>query len=133
MHRGTLSLAAAAILLLFGSTIGFAQTVTPPSTPANCVQNAGNTDLACGSGAVAQPGTGTTALGINAKANGDAATALGAGAVAGSISAVAVGQIANASATGAIAIGQGAQATGRIGDRHRLRGTRARGPSGRDR
>jgi len=112
MHRGTFRLATATILLLLTSSIGLAQTVTPPSTPANCVQNAGNTDLACGSGAVAQPGTGTTALGINAKANGDAATALGAGAIAGSISAVAVGQTANASATGAIAMGQGAQATG---------------------
>jgi hypothetical protein len=42
----------------------FAQTVTPPSAPANCVQNAGNQDLACGASSVAQPGTGTTALGI---------------------------------------------------------------------
>jgi hypothetical protein len=66
---------------LLASSIGLAQTVTPPSTPANSVQNAGNTDLACGSGAVAQPGTGTTALGINAKAFAFS-TALGAGAQA---------------------------------------------------
>jgi hypothetical protein len=112
MYRGTFRLATAATLLLFHSTIGFAQTVTGGGTPANCVQNAPNQDLACGSGSVASPGTGTTALGINAKANGDAATALGASAIAGSISAVAVGQGANASATGAVAMGQGAQATG---------------------
>jgi hypothetical protein len=89
-----------------------AQTVFGSSSPANCVQNAPNLDLACGSGAAASPGTGTTALGINAKASGDAATALGAAANAGSISAVAVGQGANASSTGAVAMGQGAQATG---------------------
>jgi hypothetical protein len=89
-----------------------AQTVFGAGTPANCVQNAPNSDLACASGSVASPGTGTTAVGVNAKANGDAATAFGAGATATSISAIAVGQGANASSTGAIAIGQGAQATG---------------------
>ena len=89
-----------------------AQTVFGAGTPANCVQNAPNSDLACGSGSVASPGTGTTALGINAKANGDAATAVGASATATSISAIAVGQGANASATGSVAIGQGASATG---------------------
>ncbi|MEJ0076212.1 MAG: hypothetical protein WDO17_12320 [Alphaproteobacteria bacterium] len=112
MHRGTYRLAAAGIFLLFGSSIGFAQTVTGGGTPANCVQNAPNTDLACGSGSVASPGTGTTALGINAQANGDAATAVGAGATATSISATSFGQNAAASGTGAIAIGQGASATG---------------------
>src|SRR5205085_5566073 len=89
-----------------------AQTVFGAGTPANCVQNAPNLDLACGSDAAASPGTGTTALGINAHASGDAATAIGAAATAGSISAVAVGQNANANATGAVAIGQGANATG---------------------
>ena len=89
-----------------------AQTVTGSGTPANCVQNAPNLDLACGSGAVASPGTGTTALGIDAKANGDAATAVGANANANSIAATAFGQNTVASATGSIAIGQGANATG---------------------
>jgi len=89
-----------------------AQTVTGAGTPANCVQNAPNSALACASGSVASPGTGTTALGVNAKANGDAATAVGAGATATSISAIAVGQGANASATGSVAMGQGASATG---------------------
>lgn len=104
--------ARAGIVLSFLASAASAQTVTPPSTPANCVQNVGNTDFACGSGSVAQPGTGTMAVGVNAKANGDASTAVGAGATAGSISAVAVGQGANASSTGAIAMGQGASATG---------------------
>ena len=103
--------AAIASSLAFAMPAG-AQTVFGSGTPANCVQNAGNLDLACGSGAVASPGTGTTALGINAKANGDAATALGASANAGSISAIAVGEGSNASATGSVAIGQGANATG---------------------
>jgi trimeric autotransporter adhesin len=112
MHQGAFRLATAAFLLQLCSTIGFAQTVTPPSTPANCVQNVGNSDFACGSGSVAQPGTGTMAIGVNAKANGDAATAVGAGATATSISATSFGQGAAATSTGAIAIGQGAQATG---------------------
>jgi trimeric autotransporter adhesin len=89
-----------------------AQTVFGSGTPANCVQNAGNLDLACGSGSVASPGTGTTALGINAQAKGDAATAIGAEASAGSISAIAIGQNSVASATGSVAAGQGANSTG---------------------
>ena len=89
-----------------------AQTVTGSGTPANCVQNAPNLDLACGSGSVASPGTGTTAVGVNAQANGDAATAFGANANASSIAAIAVGQNSVASATGAVAVGQGANATG---------------------
>jgi hypothetical protein len=56
---------------------GRAQTVMPPSAPANCVQNAGNGELACGSGATASPGTGATAVGINAQATADAAVAFG--------------------------------------------------------
>lgn len=102
----------AGIALSLLASVASAQTVTPPSAAANCVQNAGNSDFACGSGSVAQPGTGTTAIGVNAKANGDATTAIGAGATAGSISAIAVGQGANATSTGAIALGQGASATG---------------------
>src|SRR5438876_9462419 len=74
------------------ATLASAQTVTGSGTPANCVQNAPNLDLACGSGSVASPGTGTTALGIDAKANGDAATAVGANANANSIAATAFGQ-----------------------------------------
>lgn len=112
MLRATCRLVAAGILLLSASTAGLAQTVFGASSPANCVQNAANSDLACASGSVASPGSGTTAIGVNAKANGDAATAVGAGAQASSISATSFGQGANASATGSVAIGQGASATG---------------------
>jgi hypothetical protein len=105
--------ACAGIVSLFGLIApANAQTVTGSGTPANCVQNSGNLDLACGHDSVASPGSGTTALGINAKANGDAATAVGANAAAGSIAAIAVGQNSIASATGAVAVGQGANATG---------------------
>jgi trimeric autotransporter adhesin len=106
------SVSAGIVLVSASALPAAAQTVFGTGTPANCVQNAPNTDLACGSGSVASPGTGTTAVGINAKANGDAATAFGAGATATSISATSFGQGAAASATGAIAIGQGASATG---------------------
>jgi autotransporter adhesin len=108
-----LSVVFAGTVSLFGlAAPASAQTVTGNGTPANCVQNAPNLDLACGSGSVASPGTGTTALGITAKANGDAATAVGANASASSISSIAVGQNSVASATGAVAVGQGASATG---------------------
>ena len=108
-----LCLVAAGIVSLPGFILpASAQTVTGAGTPANCVQNAPNLDLACGSGSVASPGTGTTALGVNAKANGDAATAVGANANANSISATAFGQNTVASAMGSVAIGQGANATG---------------------
>jgi hypothetical protein len=107
-----LAATAGSILLFSFSASAIAQTVTGSGTPANCVQNSGNLDLACGHDSVASPGTGTTALGINAQAHGDAATAVGANASAGSISAVAVGQNSIASATGAVALGQGANATG---------------------
>jgi hypothetical protein len=89
-----------------------AQTVTGNSTPANCVQNVPEGDFACGSGSVASPGSGTMAIGVNAKANGDAATAVGFNSNASSISATAFGQNAQATSTGAVALGQGANATG---------------------
>ena len=102
----------AAIVLAGGLAAPAAtQTVTGSGTPANCVQNAPNLDLACASGSVASPGTGTTAVGVDAKASGDAATAFGANANASSIAAIAVGQNAVASATGAVSFGQGANAT----------------------
>jgi YadA head domain repeat (2 copies) len=47
--------------------------------------------LACGSGATASPGTGATAIGINAKATADAAVAFGSNANASAISAMAFG------------------------------------------
>lgn len=53
------------------------QAVTAPSPPAICNQNAGNGELTCGPGATASPGTGATAIGINAKATADAAMAFG--------------------------------------------------------
>lgn len=77
-----------------------AQTVMPPSGPATCVQNAGNGELACGSGATASPGTGATAIGINATATADAAVAFGSSANASSISAMAFGLNAVASQQG---------------------------------
>lgn len=55
---------AAGLCLLAGTAITDAQTVMGAGTPANCVQNAGNGELACGSGATAAPGTGATAIGI---------------------------------------------------------------------
>jgi hypothetical protein len=104
------ALAGSALLTL--TVAAPAQTVTPPSTQANCAENVDNLDFACGSGSVAQPGTGTTAIGVNAKANGDATTAIGASAAASSISAIAVGQNSVASGTGSVAVGQGANSTG---------------------
>lgn len=89
-----------------------AQTVMGAGTPANCVQNAPNGELACGQGSTAAPGTGATAIGIGAKATADAAMAFGQDAIASSISAMAFGKGANASSTGAVAVGQGATATG---------------------
>jgi len=68
---------AALVIGLSAASGGRAQTVMPPSAAANCVQNAGNGELACGSGATANPGTGATAGGINAKATADAAVAFG--------------------------------------------------------
>jgi Head domain of trimeric autotransporter adhesin len=84
-----------------------AQTVMPPSAPANCVQNAGNGELACGSGATASPGTGATAIGINAKATADAAVAFGSNANASAISAMAFGLGTTASEQGSVAVGAG--------------------------
>src|SRR3981189_2988354 len=81
-----------------------AQNVMPPSAPASCVQNAGNGELACGSGATANPGTGATALGINAKATADAAVAVGPNANASSISAMAFGLNTVASNQGSVAV-----------------------------
>jgi hypothetical protein len=89
-----------------------AQTVMSPSTPANCVQNAGNGELACGSGATASPGTGATAIGINAKATADAAVAFGSNANASAISAMAFGLNTVASNQGSVAVGQGATSSG---------------------
>jgi hypothetical protein len=89
-----------------------AQTVMSPSTAANCVQNAGNGELACGSGATASPGTGATAIGINAKATADAAVAFGSNASASAISAMAFGLGTTASQQGSVAMGQGAASSG---------------------
>lgn len=75
-RRGLAPLAAS-LYLLAGAAIANAQTVMGAGTPANCVQNAGNGELACGSGATAAPGTGATAIGIEAKATADAAVAFG--------------------------------------------------------
>jgi hypothetical protein len=89
-----------------------AQTVGGSSSPASCVQNAGNGELACGSGSVANPGTGATGIGINAKASADDAMAFGFGANASSISAMAFGSGASAINQGSVAVGQGANSTG---------------------
>jgi len=103
---------AVCLYLLAGSAIANAQTVMGAGTPANCVQNAGNGELACGSGSTAAPGTGATAIGIDAKATADAAVALGYKANAASISAMAFGENTTASAMGSVAVGQGAMASG---------------------
>src|SRR5262245_18778656 len=113
LRSPAIRLAATALTASVLSVTGFmgvahAQTVPGGGTPANCVQNIPEGDFACGSGSVASPGSGTMAIGVNAKANGDAATAVGFNATAGSISATAFGQNAQATSTGAVAIGQGA-------------------------
>jgi trimeric autotransporter adhesin len=103
---------AALVIGLSAPSAGRAQTVMPPSAPANCVQNAGNGELACGSGATASPGTGATAVGINAKATADAAVAFGSNANASAISAMAFGLGTAASQQGSVALGQGATSSG---------------------
>ena len=103
---------AALVIGLSAPSGGRAQTVMPPSTPANCVQNAGNGELACGSGATANPGTGATAIGINAKATADGAVAFGSNANASAISAMAFGLGTAASEQGSVALGQGATSSG---------------------
>src|SRR5262245_30982420 len=107
-----LSAFAAPAIALSAAAIAYAQTVTPPSTTANCAQNVGNSQLACGSGAIANPGTGATAIGINAKATADAAMAFGSNANAIAISAMAFGLGTAASQQGSIAVGQGATSSG---------------------
>jgi trimeric autotransporter adhesin len=106
------SLVASAFVGLSGMSAVLAQSVMSPSTPANCVQNAGNGELACGSGATANPGTGATAIGINAKATADAAVAFGSNANASSISSMAFGLNTVASNQGSVAVGQGATSSG---------------------
>lgn len=103
---------ALSIFFLLSSDEILAQSVMGAGTPANCVQNAPNGELACGQGATAAPGTGATAIGINAKATADAAMAFGQDAIASAISAMGFGKGANANAMGAVAVGQGASATG---------------------
>ena len=103
---------AAVVIGLSAPPGGRAQTVMPPSAPANCVQNAGNGELACGSGATANPGTGATAVGINAQATADAAVAFGSNANASAISAMAFGLGTAASQQGSVALGQGAISIG---------------------
>ena len=103
---------AALVIALSAAVTAHAQTVMPPSSAASCAQNAGNGELACGSGATASPGTGATAVGINAKATADAAVALGSNANASAIAAMAFGIGATASQQGSVAIGQGAISSG---------------------
>ena len=64
-HRALARIAAALCVFAAANGIAQAQTVMGAGTPANCVQNAGNGELACGSGSTAAPGTGATAIGIN--------------------------------------------------------------------
>lgn len=104
---------AAGLCLLAGShDVANAETVMGSGAPVNCVQNAGNGELACGAGATAAPGTGATAIGINAKATADAAMAFGFNTNAGSIAAMAFGQNAAATGMGGMAVGQGAISNG---------------------
>jgi hypothetical protein len=111
--RTSVVLVATLGLLLGSSTIpARAQTVEGSASPANCVQSVADGELACGSGAVAAPGNGATAIGINAKATADAAMAFGLGANAATIAAMAFGQGASAIGQGGVAVGQGANSTG---------------------
>lgn len=111
-HPVVLSTIAALAIGVSAPLLLQAQTVMAPSAPANCVQNAGNGELACGSGATASPGTGATAVGINAKATADAAVAFGSNANASAISAMAFGLNTAASQQGSVAVGQGAISSG---------------------
>src|SRR5262245_45027240 len=111
-HPHVVSPLAALAIALTAPAVAQAQTVMPPSATAICVQNAGNGELACGSGAIANPGTGATAVGINAKATADAAVALGSNANASAISSMAFGIGAAASQQGSVALGQGATSSG---------------------
>jgi trimeric autotransporter adhesin len=111
-HPLVVSTFAALIIGLSGPSVAPAQIVMSPSAPADCVQNAGNGELACGLGATASPGTGTTAIGINSKATADGAVAFGSNANASSISAMAFGLNTTASNQGSVAVGQGATASG---------------------
>lgn len=111
-HSLVLSPIAALAIGLSAPSVAQAQIVMPPSAAANCVQNASNGELACGSGATASPGTGATAVGINAKATADAAMAFGSNANASAISAMAFGLGAAASQQGSVAVGQGATSSG---------------------
>jgi len=111
-HPHVVSPLATLAIALTAAVVAQAQTVMSPSATANCVQNAGNAELACGSGATASPGTGATAIGINAKATADAAMAFGSNANASAISAMALGLGAGASQQGSVALGQGATSSG---------------------
>jgi len=110
--RAFAPIAAALCLLAASHAVVNAQAVMGAGTPANCVQNAGNGELACGTGATAAPGTGATAIGIDAKATADAAMAFGYKANAGAISAMAFGENAAVSGMGGMAVGQGAVSNG---------------------
>jgi trimeric autotransporter adhesin len=112
LRHPLLTLSPIVALALPAASVAQAQTVMPPSAQASCVQNAGNGELACGSGATASPGTGATAYGINAKATADAAVAVGSNANASSISAMAFGLNTVASNQGSVAVGQGATSSG---------------------
>jgi hypothetical protein len=103
---------ASALLLVLAAVPAQAQTVMGSGTAARCVENGPNGELACGSGATAAPGTGATAIGINAKGTADAAMGFGYNANASSIAAMAFGKDASATDQGSVAVGQGANSNG---------------------
>ena len=114
MYRdlGFARLAPIALLVLTHLIPAHGQSVLGSSTAARCVENAPNGALACGSGATASPGTGATAIGINAKGTADAAMGFGFNANASAIAAMAFGKDASATNQGSVAVGQGASSTG---------------------
>jgi len=111
-HRAIARIAVGFCLLVGANGIAQAQKVAGAGTPGKCVEDVGNGELACGSGSVATPGTGATAIGVNASATADAAMAFGFQSIAGSISAMAFGKDAEATNQGSVAVGQGSRSTG---------------------
>ncbi len=103
---------ASALLFVLAAIPARAQTVMGSGAAAHCVENGPNGELACGSGATAAPGTGATAIGINAKGTADAAIGFGYNANASSIAAMAFGKDASATNQGSVAVGQGANSNG---------------------
>jgi autotransporter adhesin len=83
-----------AICALAWTPQALAQTVSAPATAAGCVENVGQSQFACASGATAN-GVGAVAVGNVAQATGANSTAIGLGATANADGSTAIGNSAN--------------------------------------